>query len=136
MFWETLAFGRQFVVCQRTPGCKIELSVAVFGTSVIISVLSEQRVLQYYRVSYDLKILCRASLGLFLKPMLVETKPGFFQPNQLITTFLANISPKPSITPLTKGKRRLTAKDDASARVRVRIEREESKIDKVTDTGA
>lgn len=61
-------------------------------------------------------------------PTLVVVEP---QPSQLNTKFLAKISPKPSITPLTKGKKRLIASEDASAISLVRVEKDESNIERV-----
>jgi len=61
---------------------------------------------------------------------------GDFQPNQPMTTFFANISPKPSITPFTNGSRRLTASAEKRAATRVRVERLESKMAGVTETDA
>jgi hypothetical protein len=48
--------------------------------------------------------------------------------------FLANISPNPSITPLTNGKSKLIARDESSAVTRVRVEREGSNIARVADS--
>lgn len=39
------------------------------------------------------------------------------------------------MTPFTKGKNMLIAKDESSARARVRVESEESKTDTVTEGG-
>ena len=56
-------------------------------------------------------------------------------PAQFITTFLAKISPNPSITPFTKGSNRFTAREEKKAVNRVRLESDESKIAEVNDTG-
>jgi hypothetical protein len=48
--------------------------------------------------------------------------------------FLANISPNPSMTPLTKGNSKLIARDEKSAVIRVRAEREGSNIASVADS--
>lgn len=77
----------------------------------------------------------RISRGLGRRPALAAEEPGPFQPNHSITTFLANISPKPSITPFTNGRRRLTARDDTKAVTLVRVDKEESKMASVTETG-
>lgn len=50
--------------------------------------------------------------------------------------FFANISPKPSMTPLIKGKSRLMASAETNARARPRFEREGSKMESVTEGGA
>ena len=63
-----------------------------------------------------------------LIPTFVMPDPGNFHPSQPTTTFFANISPKPSITPLMKGRRQLMARLDASAPNRVRIGKLASKI--------
>jgi len=47
----------------------------------------------------------------------------------------ANISPKPSMTPLMNGKRRLIAREETNARTRARRERDESNIESVTEVG-
>jgi len=60
---------------------------------------------------------------------------AFFHPNQPTATFLAKISPNPSITPFIKGRSRFTASDEANAKIRVRVDNDESKTDRVTDTG-
>jgi len=57
-----------------------------------------------------------------------------FHPIQL-TTFLAKISPNPSMTPFTKGRRKLIARALVRARRRVRVESVESKIVRVADGG-
>lgn len=76
-------------------------------------------------------------LGADLKPAVPATEPGptGFQPNHPRTTFLANISPKPSITPFTKGRARLIASAEKRARTRVLVDSEESKIARVADVG-
>lgn len=48
----------------------------------------------------------------------------------------AKISPNPSITPFTNGNSMLMANEERRAFIRVRVEREESKIIKVADRGA
>jgi len=69
--------------------------------------------------------------------MVVVTDPGLrCHPSQLITTFLAKISPKPSMTPFTKGNSRFTAREETKAIDRARLESDESKIAEVSDTGA
>ncbi len=60
---------------------------------------------------------------------------GLFHPNHSITTFLAKISPNPSMTPFTNGKKRFTAREEANANTLVRVDKEGSKIDNVTETG-
>jgi hypothetical protein len=57
-------------------------------------------------------------------------------PSQAITTFLAKISPNPSITPFTKGNSRFTAREEKKAVNRVRLESDESNIAEVIDIGA
>jgi hypothetical protein len=61
---------------------------------------------------------------------------GGFQPNHPRTTFLANISPKPSMTPLTKGRKRFIARDANNAFTRVPVDKVESKTAIVGATGA
>ena len=69
--------------------------------------------------------------------MVAATDPGLrCHPNQSIRTFLAKISPNPSITPFTKGSSKLTARDEKKAVERVRPESDVSKIAEVSDTGA
>jgi len=70
---------------------------------------------------------------LALTPTDVAT--GFGHPNQGPITFLANISPKPSITPFTNGKNILIARDENSAITRVRVESEESNTESVSEGG-
>lgn len=65
------------------------------------------------------------------RPSLVSVDPGTFQPNHTITTFLAKISPNPSITPLINGRNKFIATEDAIAIRRVRVERVASNADKV-----
>ena len=60
---------------------------------------------------------------------------AFFHPNHPTATFLAKISPNPSITPFTKGRSRFTASDETNANRRVRVDNDESKIDRVTEAG-
>lgn len=59
---------------------------------------------------------------------------AMFQPNHAVTTCRAKISPNPSITPFTKGRKRFMASEDASASNRVRVDKEESNMDRVTET--
>ena len=47
----------------------------------------------------------------------------------------ANISPKPSITPLMNGKKRLIVREESNARTRARRERDELNIESVTEGG-
>jgi len=61
-------------------------------------------------------------------PTLVAVEP---QPSHPSIRFLAKISPKPSITPFTKGKKRLIASEDANAISLVRVERDESNTERV-----
>ena len=61
---------------------------------------------------------------------------GIFQPNHPVMTRRAKISPNPSMTPFIKGRTRFTAKEDANASTRVRVDKEESKMDSVAETGA
>ena len=56
-------------------------------------------------------------------------------PNSGATKFFANISPKPSITPLMKGSTKLIAIDEATASTRARGERPGVKMESVTDGG-
>jgi len=58
------------------------------------------------------------------------------QPKYSRTMFLANISPNPSMTPLTNGRSKLIAKDENRAVTRVWVEREPSNIAKVADSSA
>ena len=68
--------------------------------------------------------------------MVLVTDPGLrCHPSQPITTFLAKISPKPSMMPFTKGNSRFTAREK-KAIDRVRLESDESKIAEVSDTEA
>jgi hypothetical protein len=60
---------------------------------------------------------------------------GIFQPNHSVTTRRAKISPNPSITPLIKGRTRLMAREDANTSTRVRVDKEESKIESVAEMG-
>jgi hypothetical protein len=59
--------------------------------------------------------------------------PGF-HPSQL-TIFLANISPKPNITPFTNGSKKLIARAEANAKILVRAGRAVSKIVRVAEGG-
>jgi len=71
------------------------------------------------------------------RPVDAATAPGRGngrQPKYSNTMFLANISPNPSMTPLTNGKSKLIAKDDSNAVTRVRVERERSNIARVADS--
>lgn len=47
----------------------------------------------------------------------------------------ANISPKPSMTPLMNGRSRLIVREESNARTRARRERDESNIESVTEDG-
>jgi hypothetical protein len=60
---------------------------------------------------------------------------GIFQPNHPVTTWRAKSSPNPSMTPFMKGRTRFMAIEDANASIRVRVDRDESKMDRVTETG-
>ena len=73
-----------------------------------------------------------------LKPAVPAREPGptGFQPNQPKTTFLAKISPNPSMTPFTKGSARLIARAESKATTRVFVDREGSKMARVEDGGA
>jgi hypothetical protein len=53
-----------------------------------------------------------------------------------MSTFLAKISPNPSITPLTNGSSRLTANAEKKADTRARVESDGLKIASVTVMGA
>lgn len=64
-------------------------------------------------------------------PFEAATDPNCFQPNHPMTTFLAKTSPKPSITPFTNGKSKLMASEARAAFIRVRVDREESKMTNV-----
>jgi len=73
------------------------------------------------------------------RPVVAAVAPGRgngLQPKYSNTIFLANISPNPSMTPLTKGKSKLIAKDENNAVTRVRVEREGSNIARVADSSA
>jgi len=70
-----------------------------------------------------------------LTPTFATPDPGIFQPNQPNTTFFANISPKPSMTPLTNGNKKLIARLDANAPSLVRAGRFESNIARVAERG-
>ena len=50
-------------------------------------------------------------------------------------TFLAKISPNPSIAPFTKGSSRLTAREEKNIVNRVRLESDELTVAEVNDTG-
>jgi hypothetical protein len=71
-------------------------------------------------------------------PMVVATllALGVFHPNHSKTTFFANISPNPSITPLTNGRSMFIASDENRAVTRVRVESDESNIARVAEIGA
>lgn len=69
-------------------------------------------------------------------PTAVATDLGLRSPSQSIRTFLAKISPNPSITPFTKGSSKLTAREEKKAVNRVRLESDVSKIEEVNDTGS
>ena len=47
----------------------------------------------------------------------------------------ANISPKPSMTPLINGRSRLIVREESNARTRARRERDELNIESVTEVG-
>jgi len=72
----------------------------------------------------------------FRIPTEEDTNPGrsVFQPNHLSTTSLAKISPKPNMTPLTNGSKRLIANAEPSAMSRVFVDSDESKIERVAVT--
>ena len=70
-----------------------------------------------------------------LEELIPTFDPGNFHPNQPTTTFFANISPKPNITPLMKGRRQLMARLDASAPNRVCNGKLASKIAIVAEGG-
>lgn len=66
-------------------------------------------------------------------PVVAATDPGLedlhdAHPSCSKIIFLANISPKPSITPFTNGKSMLIASEDKSAFMRVFVDRDESKM--------
>ena len=63
-----------------------------------------------------------------LIPTFAIPLPGNFHPNQPVTIFFANISPKPSITPLTNGSTRFIAKLEIKAPSLVCMDRFESNI--------
>jgi len=86
---------------------------------------------QYLRQYYRLP-LCG---GAALTPTFATPDPGNFHPSHPTTTFLAKISPKPSMTPLTNGMRQLMAKADSSAPTLVRVGMLESNIAIVADGG-
>lgn len=71
-------------------------------------------------------------------PAVVATDPGpeGFHPNHPITTFLAKISPKPSMTPFTNGRSILMASEEKNAVTRVRVDSVGSKIARVAESGA
>jgi len=96
---------------------------------------------KYYKV--PLKVCHLAVLDEFvvllvaLRPAEAAVAPGRdngLQPKYSNTIFLAKISPKPSMTPLTNGRSKLIAKDEKSAVSRVRVEREESNITRLADS--
>jgi hypothetical protein len=66
---------------------------------------------------------------LFTLPFLLGVHPI-----QLMT-FLANISPNPSMTPLMNGKKKLIAIAEESAKRRVRVDRDELNIVRVAEGG-
>ena len=68
-------------------------------------------------------------------PVVVTTDPGTFHPSHPNITFLAKISPKPSITPLINGSNILIATEDKRALMRVRVDRVESNIASVAVGG-
>ena len=68
--------------------------------------------------------------------MFVAIDPGLRCASQSIRTFLAKISPNPSMTPFTKGSSKFTAREEKKAVSRVRLESDVSKIAEVRDTGA
>jgi hypothetical protein len=64
------------------------------------------------------------------------TVPPVFQPNQPRTTFLANISPNPSITPLTNGNSIFIAREEKKADTRARVGSDGSNMACVAERGA
>lgn len=66
----------------------------------------------------------------------IEPGPEAFHPIHPIITFLAKISPKPSITPLTNGSSILIATEEKRALTRVRVDKVESKIASVAVGGS
>jgi hypothetical protein len=70
-----------------------------------------------------------------LTPTFATPLPGNFHPNQPTTTFFANISPNPSITPLTKGNKKFIPRLDINAPSLVCIDKLESNIARVAEVG-
>ena len=89
--------------------------------------------LQQVVTSYREKV-CLCSRLLPRTPTDVVTDLGLRYPSQPKRTFLAKISPNPSITPFTKGSSKLTAREEKKAFNRVRLESDVSKIAEVRDT--
>ncbi|ELU37331.1 hypothetical protein AG1IA_08640 [Rhizoctonia solani AG-1 IA] len=67
--------------------------------------------------------------------MPTDVATGFGHPNQGPITFRAKISPKPSMTPFTKGRNILIARDENRAMTRVRVGSDESKTERVSEGG-
>ena len=65
-------------------------------------------------------------------PTLAAAAPGTRHPSHP-TTFLAKISPKPSMTPFTNGRNMLIVSEDTRAHARVRTERVPSKTASVVE---
>jgi len=70
-----------------------------------------------------------------LIPTFATPLPGNFHPNQPTTIFFANISPKPSMTPFTNGKKRFIPKLEINAPSLVCMGRLESNIASVAEVG-
>ena len=85
------------------------------------------------RAVYFLPNPTRDAAGPELAPLAI---PGIFQPSQPMMTFLAKISPKPSMTPFTNGRRTLIATLASSASARVLGLSDESNTASVAVRGA
>lgn len=97
----------------------------------MVRVLSYRVKITLYHEVHHEKIDCRPREFL-PSPTLIA---GIFHPNQFVTTRRAKISPNPSMTPLIKGRTRLMAREDANTSTRVRVDKEESKMDSVAEMG-
>lgn len=158
--WEISVFDKQSVESLKTRDCSVlslwssrlqpfnycnfihlifrTTSMQVISIIYILASIQEYEWILIRRRFYRKAFLWRSSRGLDLKPTFttLDAGPEGFQPSQRMTTSLAKISPKPSMTPLTKGRNKLTAREEKSAVTRVRVESDESKMARDTDTGA
>lgn len=78
---------------------------------------ARERVVRYCisRRHVRLPLRCKSEAVRAPMPILVAIVGDDLQPNQPRTTFFANISPKPSITPFINGSSRLMASDERAA---------------------